>query len=125
LFVGCIDPLQCLPLVSRLCPCIKCEKENSHVFTLDECIEQALNFEEIACPKTSELLPIEKVAPDVALADLKFKKLLINEDELVLEQKKELVLGDGGYGTVYKAKHFGKMVAVKVNFKYNHNALQL
>ncbi|KAK3698088.1 hypothetical protein QZH41_017526 [Actinostola sp. cb2023] len=115
-----LDPVQGLPLVSRLCPCITCEGDNCHVFSLEECIEQALRYEDVVCPRTSELLPVEKVSPDVELADLKVQNLLIEDNELMLVQKKELVLGDGGFGTVYKAKYNDQIVAVKVFHTEGH-----
>ncbi|EDO37102.1 predicted protein [Nematostella vectensis] len=108
-----VDPVQCLPLVSRLCPCLVCEGEYSHAFALEDCTEYACTHEYVTCPKTSVIMPLQHVAPDVVLADLD-QQWMLDSAELCLEEKKENVLGDGGYGTVYKAKYYGQFVAVKV-----------
>ncbi|XP_048584779.1 leucine-rich repeat serine/threonine-protein kinase 2 isoform X2 [Nematostella vectensis] len=108
-----VDPVQCLPLVSRLCPCLVCEGEYSHAFALEDCTEYACTHEYVTCPKTSVTMPLQHVAPDVVLADLD-QQWMLDSAELCLEEKKENVLGDGGYGTVYKAKYYGQFVAVKV-----------
>lgn len=114
--LGDLDPIQGEPLVTRHCPCISCEGETCHVFTLEHCIEQALRYEDVVCPRTSQRLPVERVAPDVELADLKLQNLLIREHDLVFDQRKENILGDGSYGTVYKAKYNDRVVALKVIF---------
>ncbi|CAH2275810.1 leucine-rich repeat serine threonine- kinase 2 isoform X1 [Pelobates cultripes] len=62
-------------------------------------------------------IPISQIAPDLVLADLPRNIMLTNE-ELEFDQAPEFLLGDGGFGSVYRALYKGKDVAVKIFNKH-------
>ncbi|XP_067420530.1 leucine-rich repeat serine/threonine-protein kinase 2 [Emydura macquarii macquarii] len=67
-------------------------------------------------------IPIAQVAPDLILADLP-RNIMLNNDELEFDQAPEFLLGDGGFGSVYRASYGGEEVAVKIFNK--HTSLRL
>uniref|UniRef100_A0A8C5P9B4 non-specific serine/threonine protein kinase n=1 Tax=Leptobrachium leishanense TaxID=445787 RepID=A0A8C5P9B4_9ANUR len=67
-------------------------------------------------------IPISQIAPDLVLADLP-RHIMLNSEELEFEQAPEFLLGDGGFGSVYRALYKGKDVAVKIFNK--HTSLRL
>ncbi|XP_072257734.1 leucine-rich repeat serine/threonine-protein kinase 2 isoform X1 [Pyxicephalus adspersus] len=62
-------------------------------------------------------IPISQIAPDLVLADLP-RNIMLNCEELQFEQSAEFLLGDGGFGSVYRAIYKGKDVAVKIFNKH-------
>ncbi|KAJ6666293.1 hypothetical protein lerEdw1_000565 [Lerista edwardsae] len=71
-------------------------------------------------PKST--IPIAQIAPDLILADLP-RNIMLNSDELEFYQTPEFLLGDGGFGSVYRASYGGEEVAVKIFNK--HTTLRL
>ncbi|XP_074050932.1 leucine-rich repeat serine/threonine-protein kinase 2 isoform X2 [Macrotis lagotis] len=67
-------------------------------------------------------IPIGHIAPDLILADLP-RNIMLNDNELEFEQAPEFLLGDGGFGSVYRASYKGEEVAVKIFNK--HTSLRL
>ena len=104
LIKGGVDPVHGFPLVKRLVPCVVCEADQAHFFTLDECIQESAFDEYVICPKTAQSIPIQRVAPDVVLGDLD-EQFLINENDLALDESPENELGNGAFGAVYRAKY--------------------
>ncbi|KAM5172793.1 leucine-rich repeat serine/threonine-protein kinase 2 [Mantella aurantiaca] len=62
-------------------------------------------------------IPISQIAPDLVLADLP-RNIMLNSEELKFEQSAEFLLGDGGFGSVYRAAYKDKDVAVKIFNKH-------
>ncbi|XP_060100725.1 leucine-rich repeat serine/threonine-protein kinase 2 isoform X2 [Heteronotia binoei] len=71
-------------------------------------------------PKST--IPIAQIAPDLILADLP-RNIMLNTEELEFDQRPEFLLGDGGFGSVYRASYGGEEVAVKIFNK--HTSLRL
>ncbi|XP_068955564.1 leucine-rich repeat serine/threonine-protein kinase 2 isoform X2 [Petaurus breviceps papuanus] len=67
-------------------------------------------------------IPIGHIAPDLILADMP-RNIMLNNDELEFKQAPEFLLGDGGFGSVYRASYKGEEVAVKIFNK--HTSLRL
>ncbi|XP_056429608.1 leucine-rich repeat serine/threonine-protein kinase 2 isoform X2 [Hyla sarda] len=62
-------------------------------------------------------IPISQIAPDIVLADLP-RNIMLSNEELEFDQTPEYLLGDGGFGSVYRAVYKGKDVAVKIFNKH-------
>uniref|UniRef100_A0A8C3WD28 non-specific serine/threonine protein kinase n=1 Tax=Catagonus wagneri TaxID=51154 RepID=A0A8C3WD28_9CETA len=67
-------------------------------------------------------IPISQIAPDLTLADLP-RNIMLNSDGLEFQQAPEFLLGDGSFGSVYRATYEGEEVAVKIFNK--HTSLRL
>ncbi|XP_030816227.1 leucine-rich repeat serine/threonine-protein kinase 2 isoform X3 [Camarhynchus parvulus] len=69
-----------------------------------------------------QTIPIAQIAPDLILADLP-RNIMLNNDDLEFDEAPEFLLGDGGFGSVYRASYGGEEVAVKIFNK--HTSLRL
>ncbi|KAG8510362.1 LOW QUALITY PROTEIN: Leucine-rich repeat serine/threonine-protein kinase 2, partial [Galemys pyrenaicus] len=67
-------------------------------------------------------VPIAQVAPDLTLDDLP-GRVLLRREALELQQAPEFLLGDGSFGSVYRARYDGAEAAVKIFHK--HTPLRL
>ena len=74
-----------------LCPCRK------HEFPLEEC-----TLPHLQCTG-GETIPLEHLAPDLLLAHID-QRYMIDEKDLALEETPASLLGEGSFGSVFRAK---------------------
>ncbi|KAM8802869.1 leucine-rich repeat serine/threonine-protein kinase 2 [Rhynchonycteris naso] len=90
---------------------------------LDDLMKKAEEGDLLVNPDQPRLtVPISQIAPDLILADLP-RNIMLNNEELEFEQAPEFLLGDGSFGSVYRAAYQGEEVAVKIFNK--HTSLRL
>ncbi|XP_040834818.1 leucine-rich repeat serine/threonine-protein kinase 2 isoform X1 [Ochotona curzoniae] len=90
---------------------------------LDDLMKKAEEGDLLVNPDQPRLtIPIAQIAPDLILADLP-RNIMLNNDELEFQQAPEFLLGDGSFGSVYRAAYEGEEVAVKIFNK--HTSLRL
>ncbi|KAK3103691.1 hypothetical protein FSP39_021072 [Pinctada imbricata] len=101
-----LDPLQGKELLERLVPCTKCQDRGKpeHMFKLPELFQEAEKNTHVTCPQCSSNIHIAHLAPDIMLSDLE-SELHLEEDEFNFEESAENLIGDGGFGNVYKAAY--------------------
>ena len=112
LYLGGVDPEEGLPLVKKQAVCPVCKGDDAHTFALDTLAKESAN-EYVMCPNTKLLVALRQIAPDVIMEDVG-EQFRIDESKLVLNMTRTSLLGDGGYGAVYRACYNGKSVAAKV-----------
>nr|XP_004611372.1 unnamed protein product [Sorex araneus] len=97
--------------------------EEHQKILLDDLMKKAEQGDLLINPDHPKLtIPISQIAPDLILADLP-RNIMLNNDELEFEQAPEYLLGDGSFGSVYRATYEGEEVAVKIFNK--HTSLRL
>ncbi|XP_023564370.1 leucine-rich repeat serine/threonine-protein kinase 2 [Octodon degus] len=97
--------------------------EEHHKILLDDLMKKAEEGDLLVNPDQPRLkIPISQIAPDLVLADLP-RNIMLNNDGLEFEQAPEFLLGDGSFGSVYRAAYEGEEVAVKIFNK--HTSLRL
>ncbi|XP_027391494.1 leucine-rich repeat serine/threonine-protein kinase 2-like [Bos indicus x Bos taurus] len=97
--------------------------EEHQKILLDHLMKKAEEGDLLVNPDQPRLtIPISQIAPDLILADLP-RNIMLNNDELEFEQAPEFLLGDGSFGSVYRAAYEGEEVAVKIFNK--HTSLRL
>ncbi|KAM8978540.1 leucine-rich repeat serine/threonine-protein kinase 2 isoform X1 [Sarcophilus harrisii] len=97
--------------------------EEQQKILLDDLMKKTEEGDLLINPDQPRLtIPIGHIAPDLILADLP-RNIILNHDELEFEQAPEFLLGDGGFGSVYRASYKGEEVAVKIFNK--HTSLRL
>ncbi|XP_017652783.2 leucine-rich repeat serine/threonine-protein kinase 2 isoform X2 [Nannospalax galili] len=97
--------------------------EEHQKILLDDLMKKAEEGDLLVNPDQPRLtIPISQIAPDLILADLP-RTIMLNNDELEFEQTPEFLLGDGSFGSVYRATYEGEEVAVKIFNK--HTSLRL
>ncbi|XP_062990196.1 leucine-rich repeat serine/threonine-protein kinase 2 [Elgaria multicarinata webbii] len=97
--------------------------EEHQKILLDDLLKKAEEGDLLVNPdKPKSTVPIAQIAPDLILADLP-RNIMLNNDELEFDQIPEFLLGDGGFGSVYRASYGGEEVAVKIFNK--HTSLRL
>ncbi|XP_071486222.1 leucine-rich repeat serine/threonine-protein kinase 2-like [Diadema antillarum] len=110
------DPMHGRTLLQKLVPCILCNGKIDPPYrhSIDDLMKQSEVSDTATCPNhPSKKVPIHILAPDVMLADLE-DKFLIDPVKLNFRQRQEMVLGEGSFGSVYRATYRDKAVAVKV-----------
>ncbi|XP_038199632.1 leucine-rich repeat serine/threonine-protein kinase 2 [Arvicola amphibius] len=97
--------------------------EDHQKILLDDLMKKAEEGDLLINPDQPRLtVPISQIAPDLILADLP-RNIMLNNDELEFEEAPEFLLGDGSFGSVYRAAYEGEEVAVKIFNK--HTSLRL
>ncbi|KAL1767452.1 leucine-rich repeat serine serine/threonine-protein kinase 2 [Sigmodon hispidus] len=97
--------------------------EEHQKILLDDLMKKAEEGDLLINPDQPRLtIPISQIAPDLILADLP-RNIMLNNDELEFEEAPEFLLGDGSFGSVYRAAYEGEEVAVKIFNK--HTSLRL
>ncbi|PAA77610.1 hypothetical protein BOX15_Mlig015348g2 [Macrostomum lignano] len=89
-----------------------------HTFSFDDIVNEAGIAEAIRCPRFAEtghpeLVPLSSLAPDVTLSDLA-ARLQLDSNRLELVQTQDHLLGQGSFGSVYRAEYNGGPCAVKI-----------
>ncbi|XP_053107680.1 leucine-rich repeat serine/threonine-protein kinase 2 isoform X2 [Hemicordylus capensis] len=97
--------------------------EEHQKILLDDLLKKAEEGDLLINPDRPKCtIPIAQIAPDLILADLP-RNIMLNNDGLEFDQRPEFLLGDGGFGSVYRASYDGEEVAVKIFNK--HTSLRL
>uniref|UniRef100_A0A8C4KK52 non-specific serine/threonine protein kinase n=1 Tax=Dromaius novaehollandiae TaxID=8790 RepID=A0A8C4KK52_DRONO len=99
------------------------DSEEHQKILLDDLLKKAEEGDLLVNPdQPRHTIPIAQIAPDLILADLP-RNIMLNSDELEFDEAPEFLLGDGGFGSVYRASYGGEEVAVKIFNK--HTSLRL
>ncbi|XP_068786872.1 leucine-rich repeat serine/threonine-protein kinase 2 isoform X6 [Struthio camelus] len=99
------------------------DSEEHQKILLDDLLKKAEEGDLLVNPdQPTHTIPIAQIAPDLILADLP-RNIMLNNDELEFDKAPEFLLGDGGFGSVYRASYGGEEVAVKIFNK--HTSLRL
>ncbi|XP_062438422.1 leucine-rich repeat serine/threonine-protein kinase 2 isoform X2 [Rhea pennata] len=99
------------------------DSEEHQKILLDDLLKKAEEGDLLINPdQPRHTIPIAQIAPDLILADLP-RNIMLNNDELEFDKAPEFLLGDGGFGSVYRASYGGEEVAVKIFNK--HTSLRL
>ncbi|NWU77506.1 LRRK2 kinase, partial [Onychorhynchus coronatus] len=97
--------------------------EEHQKILLDDLLRKAEEGDLLVNPdQPRQTIPIAQIAPDLILADLP-RNIMLNSDDLEFDEAPEFLLGDGGFGSVYRASYGGEEVAVKIFNK--HTSLRL
>ncbi|XP_069739337.1 leucine-rich repeat serine/threonine-protein kinase 2 isoform X1 [Phaenicophaeus curvirostris] len=97
--------------------------EEHQKILLDDLLKKAEEGDLLVNPdQPRHTIPIAQIAPDLTLADLP-RNIMLNNDDLEFDEVPEFLLGDGGFGSVYRASYGGEEVAVKIFNK--HTSLRL
>ncbi|XP_061874693.1 leucine-rich repeat serine/threonine-protein kinase 2 isoform X2 [Colius striatus] len=97
--------------------------EEHQKILLDDLLKKAEEGDLLVNPdQPRHTIPIAQIAPDLILADLP-RNIMLNSDDLEFDEAPEFLLGDGGFGSVYRASYGGEEVAVKIFNK--HTSLRL
>ncbi|NXC70111.1 LRRK2 kinase, partial [Anhinga anhinga] len=97
--------------------------EEHQKILLDDLVKKAEEGDLLVNPdQPRHTIPIAQIAPDLILADLP-RNIMLNNDDLEFDEAPEFLLGDGGFGSVYRASYGGEEVAVKIFNK--HTSLRL
>ena len=102
-YLGGVDPLYSRPIVQRTASC-SCRE---HEFPIEECVTPYMTC------TGGGLIPLEHLVPELLLAHVD-PQYIIDEDDLIIEENPKSMLGEGSFGSVYRAKYKNKNVAVKV-----------
>ena len=108
--------------VQQRVPCYECLKLKRSVpfeFRIDEYMSIITsNRLKIECgydtknPSNNHVVSLADIMPDLLLKDLD-KGFLLKPDEIFYQEDKDSLLGEGGFGKVYRGKCRGKNVAIK------------
>ncbi|XP_074645015.1 leucine-rich repeat serine/threonine-protein kinase 2-like [Tubulanus polymorphus] len=107
------DPFTGEEILQRKIPCSFCEPEDVHFFSLEELINQSDFDDVISCPNHDIPVSLRILTPDVMLWDLD-RRFLLEEDYFTFLPNNESRIGEGSFGSVYRATYKDRSVAVKV-----------
>ena len=103
-------------MMEMLIPCTQCTRMGfvyPHSFTYEECAHAARDRKTIPCRNHKAVeSPLCDLVPELLLLDLP-EEFLLDEKEVKCSRDEDSKLGEGGFGTVYKARHGEKDVAMK------------
>ncbi|KAL5013850.1 hypothetical protein ScPMuIL_008120, partial [Solemya velum] len=110
-----IDPLLGHELLEKIIPCPFCPGPDlsSYLFRVDDLIALTENNIEVTCPHHGQSVPISVLAPDLVMKDLE-SALQLRSDSFYMSESPDCLLGDGGFGSVYRGSYEKQAVAVKV-----------
>ncbi|XP_046571062.1 leucine-rich repeat serine/threonine-protein kinase 2-like [Haliotis rubra] len=108
-----IDPILGRELLEKFVPCVKCKGPEPYKFVFEDLLRQSERSDVIKCPYHEDDVQLADLAPDVMLRDLE-DKFHMDCDQLELKESSEYLLGDGGFGAVFKAIYKNQVVAAKV-----------
>ncbi|XP_078352523.1 leucine-rich repeat serine/threonine-protein kinase 2-like isoform X1 [Oculina patagonica] len=103
------------PKVRQLIPCVVCERLGlePYKFSFAECQFQSSTSDTIPCPHHPRLkVNLHQVAPDIMLHDVD-ADLLLSHEEIKYEDTESSMLGEGGFGKVFRGECRGQAVAIK------------
>ena len=117
--------------VQQRVPCYECLKlgrSKPFEFKIDEYMSIiSSNRLKIECgydtknPSNNHIVSLADIMPDLLLRDLD-KGFLLKPEEIMYQEDKDSLLGEGGYGKVYRGKCRGKNVAIKKYITKNEDA---
>ncbi|XP_060085692.1 leucine-rich repeat serine/threonine-protein kinase 2-like [Ylistrum balloti] len=104
-----LDPVQGRELLVQHVPCTGCTNVDAQKhFLLDDLLDQTKNGLEIFCDVHMGYVPLSELAPDIILNDLK-PELQVDHSVFEFSESPYDLLGDGGYGAVYRGTYKGQV----------------
>lgn len=95
--------------ITAVCPhCISEGTYNKYEFELKNCVDVITKGKGLVFCRGAHPIRVDKVAPEMAFKNL--EKKIIHFEDLVLKNQ----IGQGAFGTVYKALYHEREVAVKI-----------
>ena len=109
--------------------CVKMKRPKPFEFRQEQCLQMIVkNQTTIECrydrddPAKNHTVSLADVVPDLLLQDID-PEFLLNPVDITYQDNKASLLGEGGYGKVYKGTYKNKFVAIKRYHKCREEAL--